>query len=483
MIRSETLALVRSRWLTVIVFLLFGVILASAYVAFSPREYSASTRLVVSTSTGSNGSDLAQGGTFAQQQARNYANITTSDAVLQPVITALDLDTTVAALARSVSATIPLATSVISITVTDGSPDRAARVANGVTTSLANTVAGLVPTDAGSRSPVMIDIVQRATVPARPSSPNALVALGAGGLGGAIAGAAYVILTRRLSSRLRTATEVRRIADASILGGVRREDDPRVRGVVTDASSGSLRAEEFRQIRTNVAFLQAGNARKAFVVTSSVPGEGKSTVSSNLAASLASAGRSVCLVEADLRKPSLAGVLDLEGAIGLTTVLSGAADLDDALQPWGASGLQVLLSGERPPNPSELLSSEATADVIQELRERFEVVVIDAPPLLPVTDAAILGNLVGGVILVVGLGKVRERELAGTVETLAVAHTPLLGIVTNFAAEGLSAGGYEAYAYASPPTVRVDIGAGARSRVRADGAERVAAASSPGREG
>lgn len=449
MIRTETLALLRSRWLTIVVFVLVAIIVAAAYVAFSPREYSASTRLVVSASTSSNGSDLAQGGTFAQQQARNYANIATSDIVLQPVVNALDLDMTVAALGRKVSATIPLQTSIITIEVTDSSPARAATIANSVTTSLANAVGSLVPADADGRAPVKTEIVHRATVPSRPSSPNATVALGAGALLGLVAGIAYVIIARRVSSRVRTASEVRRLAHAPVIGTVR-EDDPRVRGVITDSTSRSVRAEEFRQIRTNISFLQAGSAHKAFVVTSSVPGEGKSTVSSNLAASLASMGRSVCLVEADLRKPSLAGVLDLEGSVGFTTVLAGEATLDDALQPWGTGGLQVLLSGELPPNPSELLSSEAAMEVIAELHERFEVVIVDSPPILPVTDAAILGNLVGGVILVVGLGKVRERELAGTVEALSVAHTPLLGVVTNFAPA--TAG--DVYGYGAPPEPR-----------------------------
>ncbi|GAA5033960.1 polysaccharide biosynthesis tyrosine autokinase [Microbacterium fluvii] len=434
MIRSETFATLKARWLTILVFVLLGVLLASLYVMFAPREYSASTRLLVSASTGTNGSDLAQGGTFSQQQARNYSNIATSEIVLQPVIDALDLQLTVTALGRKVSSTIPLNTSVIQIEVTDSSPVRAAAIANSVTTSLVNTVGSLVPTDADGRSLVGVDIVQRATVPSRPSSPNALIALFAGAVGGLVAGVAYVIIARRISSRVRTAAEARRLTNAPVLGTIRFESDVRERAAMADISSRSVRAEEYRQVRTNVGFLQMGNAHKAFAITSSVPGEGKSTTSANLAASLASIGRSVCLIEADLRKPSLGGYLDLESSIGLTTVLSGDADLDDALQTWGYSGLQVLLAGEVPPNPSELLSSPAAADLIATLRARFEIIIVDTPPILPVTDGAIIGNLLGGVILVIGLGKVRERELAGTIEALTVSHTPVLGTVLNMAA-------------------------------------------------
>lgn len=452
MFRSETLGTLRTRWVTVAVFVLAGVIIASLYVIFSPREYSASTKLLVSTSTGGNGSDLAQGGTFSQQQARNYSNIATSEIVLQPVIDALDLDLTVTALARKVSSTIALNSSVISIEVTDSSPIRAAGIANSVTTSLANTVGRLVPPDATGRSPVEIEVVTRATVPSRPSSPNAVVALGAGAVGGLLAGVAFVIISRRVSSRVRTTSDVRRLTDAPVLGAIRVEPNLTVRGVVTEAENRSMRAEEFRQIRTNVGFLQAGRAHKAFAITSSVPGEGKSTTSANLAASLASIGRSVCLVEADLRKPSLGELLDLEGSIGLTTVLAGTVELDDALQAWGGSGLHVLLAGERPPNPSDLLSSTSTADILIRLIERFEIVIIDTPPILPVTDAAIIGDLVSGVILVVGLGVVRERELSGSIDSLAVSHVPLLGVVANFASGATAA----TYGYGEAETVAVD---------------------------
>lgn len=451
---SETFALLRSRWVTVVVFVLVGVIVSSVYVLVSPREYSASTRLLVSASTGSNGSDLAQGGTFSQQQARNYSSIATSEIVLQPVINALGLDLTVNALGRKVSSTIPLNTSVISIEVTDQSPVRSAAIANSVTTSLANTVERLVPPDSTGRSPVDITVVQTATVPSRPSSPNAVVALGAGVFTGLLLGGAWVIIARRISSRVRTPAEVRRLTNAAVLGSVRLEVDPKADVVVVAVESNqSVRAEEFRQIRTNIGFLHAGSSHKVFAVTSSIPGEGKSTTAANLAASLATIGRSVCLVEADLRRPSLARYLDLEGSVGLTSVLAGTADLDDALQSWGYSGLQVLLSGEIPPNPSELLGSSATAEVIAELNERFEFVIIDTPPILPVTDGVIVGNLVGGVILVVGLGKVKARELHASVEALTVSRTPILGTVVNLASGESRIG---TYGYASEPAAESD---------------------------
>ena len=432
MISAETFGLIRTRWLAILALALAGVVIASIYVLLAPREYSADTQLLVSTDTGSNGSDLAQGGTFSQQQARNYSSIANSEIVLTPVIHALDLDTTPDLLARQISASIPLNTSIIAIQVTDSSPSRASAIADAVTTSLVNTIAQIVPADATGHSPVQVKIIQHASPATKPSSPNAPISILAGFVIGLILGLAIVIIHRRVSSRVRTAEEASAITGAPVLGTLRRE----LAGsliTMNDTNDRSIRAEEFRQVRTNVNFLQTDEAHRAYAITSSVAGEGKSTVAANLAASFAEMGKSVVLVDADLRSPSIARYLDLEESIGFTTVLGGDVSLEDALQDWGYSGLKVLACGEMPPNPSELLGSRKTANLINRLRSRFEIVIIDTPPIVPVTDAAIIGNLVGGVFLVVGFGRVRTRELEATVSALRLSHAALRGTIVNFA--------------------------------------------------
>jgi capsular exopolysaccharide synthesis family protein len=163
----------------------------------------------------------------------------------------------------------------------------------------------------------------------------------------------------------------------------------------------------------------------------------------NLAISLAQAGQSVCLVDADLRRPAIAQYLGLDRNVGLTTALVGEIDVEDVLQHWGDDRLSVLASGQVPPNPSELLGSDEMKALITRLESIFDSVIIDAPPLLPVTDAAVLSRHVGGVVAVIGANKLKQQDLRKSLEALKMVNATLLGIVLNL----LPLTGPDAYAY------------------------------------
>jgi receptor protein-tyrosine kinase len=208
--------------------------------------------------------------------------------------------------------------------------------------------------------------------------------------------------------------------------------------------------EAFRVLRTNMEFLDVDATSKAFVVTSSVPGEGKSTTATNAALAFAVAGRNVLLVDADLRRPQVAKLLGLVDNVGLTTVLAGQASVDDALQVHAESGLSVLASGAVPPNPAELLQSRAMQDLLDLLRDRFAVIVIDAPPLLPVTDAALLASEADGAVIVVRHGQTTKEQLRGAVDRLAGVDAQMLGVVFNMIPERGAGYGY-GYGYGYGP--------------------------------
>jgi capsular exopolysaccharide synthesis family protein len=190
-------------------------------------------------------------------------------------------------------------------------------------------------------------------------------------------------------------------------------------------------------------FTNVSGRVKTIVVTSSVPGEGKSTTATNLAIALAQAGQTVCLVDADLRRPMVNDYLGIDRNVGLTTALVGSADINDLLQPWGQDSLYVLASGQIPPNPSELLGSEEMKGLVGRLEQAFDMVVIDAPPLLPVTDAAVLSQFVGGVVMVASAQKIRQHELEKSLHALEMVGANVLGVVLN----RLPAKGPDAYAY------------------------------------
>jgi len=431
------LRLVRYHWAVVVVCLVLGAIGGWGAGQLMPREYTASADVFVTVTGGSNTGEIAQSTNFSQQQARNFSAIATREVVLAPVIESLDLDMTIRELRRQVASSVGLNTSIITISATDDSPGRAAAIANSVATYLAQVVPALTPRVQGD-SPVRLQVIESAMAPAQPSSPNVPLLLIVGLLLGAITATVVVVVRGVLDARVRSEDQLAAIAGVPVLGRIT-FDRRGSRHPIALGDPRSLRAEEYRQLRANLRFLQTGEEHKVFVVTSANPGEGKSSTSANVAVVLAASGLRTCLVEADLRRPSLSGVLDLPDTSGLTDVITGDASLDEALVPWGDHGLQVLLAGDTPPNPSELLESAAAAAVLQQIRARFDVTIIDCPPLNPVADAAVIARMLGGVIVVAGSRLLRVRDLRRALERLKAVGANVEGAILNLARNGSSA--------------------------------------------
>jgi non-specific protein-tyrosine kinase len=223
---------------------------------------------------------------------------------------------------------------------------------------------------------------------------------------------------------------------------------------IVDADLTDQDVGQARQLRTNLQFVDVDHPPRAVVVTSAVPGEGKSTTAANMAITFAQAGSRVLLIEGDLRRPKVAEYLGVEGAVGLTNVLVGQVGIDDVLQPWGRSGLWVLPSGSVPPNPSELLASQNMTELLRDLETRFDLILIDAPPLLPVTDGAVAAARADGALLVVRYGHTTRAQVQLAVESLEAVDAHLLGCVFNMApAKGGSAYSY-GYGYEDRPGAR-----------------------------
>lgn len=192
-------------------------------------------------------------------------------------------------------------------------------------------------------------------------------------------------------------------------------------------------SEAFRTLRTNLQFAAAGRGRlQAILVTSPGPGEGKSVVAANLAIVMAQGGRRTLLFDGDLRRPVQHRLLEKSGRRGVTTLLVEAGqDPETVVQPSGIEALDLLAAGPVPPNPAELAATEAMRQLVEWARERYEVVVVDAPPVLAVTDAVLLGSYVDGVLLVSRAGQTRNEALQAAVETLRRSRIPIVGAVLN----------------------------------------------------
>ena len=430
---NDVLALLRRHWFLILTAALIGAAAGIGWGATRAPEYTARADVLVTVTSGQSTGELAQGSSFSQQQARNFAAVATREVVLAPVIRQLDLDTTVEALRRNLSVSVPLNTSVISIQATDSTPSGSAAIANGVARELASVVGRLSPTvNDLDDPPVRATLIEQAAVPERPSAPDIQLFALIGLLVGLVGAVAYQVAAELMVGRIVTPQQVERATRAVVLGSLTRDRKAAQAPIAITAAPLSQRAEEIRQLRTALKFLPGGE-HHVYVISSSVSGEGKSTVAANLAASFAAEDIPTCLVEADLRRPSLAKTLDLTGGPGLTDVIVGDSTIEEACQTWGPNQLHVLLAGRIPPNPSELLGSKRGLATFEALREKFEVVIIDTPPLVAVTDARIVARQFGGVVLVTGSGKVRAGELRHAVAALEIADLPILGVVLNLA--------------------------------------------------
>lgn len=421
----------RRSWIVIAACTAMGLLVAGSATLLAKPSYTAQTQLFVAIQNSGSVQELQQGNIFSQARVQSYVKTVTTPVVLQPVIDSLGLNATPQQLASKVKASNDVNTVLITIAATDDSPAQAAAIAQATGDSLVRAVDSLEKPRTGGDSPVRLSVVAPATAPANATAPNSRLVLVAGLLLGLLAGVALALLRALLDTKIRGEDDIRRISNASILGGIRFDSDAEVSPLLSQISTQSPRAESFRQLRTNLRFANVSRAAKSILVTSSLPGEGKSTTAINLALALAQGGQSVCLVDADLRRPMVNEYLGLDRNAGLTSALVGNAEVEDLLQQWGDDQLFVLTSGAIPPNPSELLGSTQMDQLLGLLEQTFDVVVIDAPPLLPVTDAAVLAQRAAGVIVIAGVQKVQRQDLERSLNALNMVGVEVLGIVLN----------------------------------------------------
>ncbi|MFJ2550892.1 polysaccharide biosynthesis tyrosine autokinase [Microbacterium sp. NPDC087591] len=465
----DYIRILQKNWIAILVLLLVGLAGGGAYAYLQAPKYVTSTQLYVSVRTeGAATGDLVQGTTFARQMVTSYVDTIGTALVLDPVIEELGLDMTARQLAGRISASTPLNTVMINISVTDTDPKRAAAIADQTAISFTDAVQNTLerPAVEGGVSPVHVTVTNPAAVPTTPSSPNIPLLIVIGGLLGLAVGVGFAVLRTVLDTRIHTLHDLESLTDRPLLGGIAFDPDAPKRPLIVHADPRSPRAESFRTLRTNLQFLDVDADSRTFVVSSSGPGEGKSTTTANLAIALAETGARVALIDGDLRLPRIADYMAMEGGVGLTNVLIGQVPLSEALRKWGTHELYVLPSGPVPPNPSELLGSAAMDTVLSTLDEYFDYILIDAPPLLLVTDAAVIGKKTRGIILAAASGKTRKPELQGAIRTLETAGVDLLGVViTMLPTKGPDSYGYGAYTYGS--THELGSAAGTRAARKA----------------
>lgn len=445
---SDYLRVVRKNLVLLLALMLAGVGAGALAAALQEPSYSAETQVFVSTQGGDTSAELVQGNSFTLSRVKTYARLATSQDVLERVIADLGLPMDSQELASSVQAAPVLDTTIIEISAVDEDPARAAEIADAVAASLATTVAAIESPGEGG-SPVRLTTVEQATVPQSPVSPRPMLNIALGALVGLALAVGIALLREVLDTRIRDERDLKLVTDLPVVGSMTFDPKAKQRPLVVHTDPLHPRSEAFRTLRTNLQFVEVDGRSRTFVITSSTPSEGKSTTAANLALALADAGETVILIDADMRKPKVAEYMNIDGSVGLTDVLIGRAELVDAVQMWGDSSLYVLPAGRIPPNPSELLGSRAMQGLISQLEGEFDWVLFDAPPLLPVTDAAVLARSTAGAIMVVASGRSTRHQLDVALKMLENVDAPIAGVaLTMLPAKASNAyGAYGAYGY------------------------------------
>jgi non-specific protein-tyrosine kinase len=421
--------ILRERWF-IVASVTSAVLLASGVMWWvQPPEYTARLTLYVSAQTADTPNAAYQGGLLSQQRVSSYVELIGRPRVSQEVVRDLGLPDSPEAVAGRIRASSAPDSVLIDIAVVDRSPAGAAAIANAVGAVFTNLVAEIEqPSVPGAAAPVVARVVQPATAPATSSSTSLPMSLALGAVVGLAAGAGLALLRNALDTTVKSPGALREATGAPNLGTITFDAEVPRRPLTVHEDPHSPRAEAFRQLRTSLRFVDVDHPRKVVLVTSALPGEGKTTSLCNLAIAVAAAETRVLVVEADLRRPTIADLLGIERAAGLTDVLTGRAQSQQVIQCWGGV-IDVLSSGPLPPNPSELLASRQMTALLEELRDRYDMVLLDSPPLLPVTDAAAVAPATDGAILVCRFNETTREQIGRAAEALRAVSAPLLGTV------------------------------------------------------
>jgi len=442
---------VRHRWRLIVSCVLLAVGAAALVTLRATPQFASTVQLFVSTPQ-SDSAAAYQGGLFSQQRVTSYADLVSGQEITRRVVERLQLDQSASELSDQISASVVPETVILGITVTDPDAARAQQLATAVADEFTMFVQELETPPGKAQAPIKASVVDPAELPTNPVYPQPLRNIGLATVLGLLVGIGGAVLRETFDTSVRGPEDLAAATDAPVMVSITYDGAAARTPLITALAPHAPRVEAFRVLRTNLQFVDVDRPSKVFVITSSVPGEGKTTTTCNLAITLAQAGQRVALVEGDLRRPKVSEYLRLESVVGVTTVLVGRLELADAVQDWGDHDLKVLTSGAIPPNPSELLQSQAMHDLVASLRRHFDVILIDAPPLLPVTDAAIVAAQADGALLVVRHGKTTRDQISAAVERLEAVGGRLVGVLLNMTPQRGGSGYYYGYGYGYAPT-------------------------------
>lgn len=420
----------RKRWVVVVALSALGAILGLGVGLLTTAQYEARTYVYVAGQPTDDGTGAYEGSLLAEQKARAYSEIVSSGSFAGKVAGAVGGDPLT--VAEQVSVSTQADSSLIAVIATDPSPQRAAGLADAGAGAVVQLVGDLERPPPGRPATVTALVVEPATVPTEPVGIGLATYIVFGFALGLLAGLVTAAVRSTVDTTVGDSRELGTLLDAPVLGVVPR-DHQGGGNLMASTDQHTPLAEAFRQVRTSLGFVALSGEVTTVMVTSAVEREGKSTVVADLAIVLAQQGQRVVVVDADLRRPRLSALFGLPEDVGLTNVLLGRLSLEQALQSGDGGRVAVLGRGLEPPNPADLLTHPALGTLLERLAERYDVVLLDTPPVLALADAAILSRRCDGVILVVRAGRTASRVVLEASERLRAASARHLGSVLTMA--------------------------------------------------
>ncbi|SNR77067.1 polysaccharide biosynthesis tyrosine autokinase [Blastococcus mobilis] len=428
---NVTLRSLRDHSYFIVLGVLLGLGAAGLLTWTTERTYTSSTQLFVGAVGATDTADAYEGNLFSQERVASYAQILTSPDLAERVVDELGLDLTAGELAAKVTAAPVPETVVLEVKVTDTSAERAQAIATSLGRQFASRVTELETPAGASSSTVAVSTIQTPDFNPEPASPDVPGTLGRGAAIGLVLGTGVALLRTRTDRAVRRDDDVEEAAGAHVVGRVLEQHRWARTRLPADVFGQSPAAEAYRALRVNLRHLDGRRRPQAVVVTGPLPGAGASTVAVNLSASLAASGQRVLLIDGDLRRPRVTHCLGLPDGPGLTDVLTGSAELHDVVRPWRGGRLSVLGAGPLPSDPEALLGSARMRSLLDVLRDQYDQVILDAPPLLSVVDAAVLSAVADSCLLVARYGRTRREHLAEAAAMVTRVRVPSLGVVLN----------------------------------------------------
>lgn len=423
----DYLRIARKRaWLIVFTTLVCGGCALVASMATTPVYQGTAKLIVIAKADPSGGVTSAyEGALLSQQLVKSFAQILESRAIAEVALRLDPQPFSPAELQQKVHAEPVTGTLLIHLSVQDTNAARARRLTNSVARAFMSTAPKLQ-----SGSALRVSMVEPALTPGVPIKPRTKLNIALGLLVGLTLGVGFAFLREFLDRSVKTPSELEAVIESPVVGTIPQFKASKHLIPVAEQPHTAV-AEAFRKLRTNFAFLGVDQGSQCYVITSPSAADGKSTVAANLAIALAQAGQRVAVIDADLRKPSMHKLFRLSQRVGTTTVLVDRASIHDAIQHHDPDLPDVLTSGQLPPNPSELLGSRRMEELLAELKVTYEVVLVDCPPLLPVTDPMVVSRFADGVLLVIRAG-VTTRDQAEAAKAACVkAGARIFGAVLN----------------------------------------------------